>query len=69
MEIQRMGNIAPTGLNHVATKSVLIGRRIYTIYLSFFRDVTVNGFTIPANTMIFGLYAEILKVRQSLFTS
>merc|ERR1712127_847844 len=47
MEVQRMGNIAPTGVPHVTTK-----------------DVMVNGFTIPANTLVYGLFAEILKGSQ-----
>ena len=44
MEIQRMANIAPQGIQHVTTK-----------------DVTINGFTIPADTVVSGLFTELLK--------
>lgn len=44
MEIQRISNIAPSGLAHVVT-----------------RDIMVGGKIIPTNTLVFGLFAEILK--------
>jgi len=44
MEVQRISNIAPSGLAHVVT-----------------RDIMVGGKIIPTNTLVFGLFAEILK--------
>jgi len=44
MEVQRCGNIIPTGVQHVNSK-----------------DIVVNGYTIPAFTLIQPLLTEILK--------
>ena len=44
MEIQRCGNIWPTGIQHVCH-----------------RDITVNGLTIPADTVIVPVLTDVLK--------
>ena len=60
MEVQRMSNIAPTGLAHVVT------RWNFNLFSNLsnpsFRDLSVGGMILPKDTMVFPLFAEILKV-------
>ena len=64
MEVQRISNIAPSGLAHVVTRwsQSVIFLYIWNPHL-LIRDIMVGGTIIPTNTLVFGLFAEILKVR------
>ena len=51
MGIQRYANIVPDVVSRMSTN----------------HDITVNGFTIPANTHVMPLFVELLKVKKFIY--